>query len=824
MKATPVRIVEQSASCVTFQTDSLRFRVHFLDEGVARVTVSADDAGGSEVDGPMLDGSRGLSQVVWRLQDDDESFRLSTARLALVIDKKEGSLSWYDGFGRLLSRNPGPAGAVLERVPLYGRDFDESDITYVQTVDGLKAKAGEGKERFLRNGYKARLSFEFQDGEAIYGLGQHEEGILDYRGKTQYLYQQNMKVALPVLVSSRGWGLLAHAYSLMIFRDDPDRGSYLWIDACDALDYFFVVGPEFDQIVASFRRLTGAASLPPRWAFGYIQSKERYVDAEELVSVADEFRLRGIPLDGIVLDWQSWPGKLWGQKSFDPERFPNPQSMTDELHRRGVKFMISIWPNMSGEGSDRLAMKERGFLLGNGSTYDAFSEEARHLYWTQAREGLYKHGVDAWWCDCTEPFEADWTGPVKPQVEERMVINSGAAKKFLDPSTINAYSLLHCAGIHEGQRAEQDGKRTVNLTRSAYPGQQRYGTFTWSGDLCATWDALAREIPDALNFCVSGLPYWTTDIGAFFVKNKEQWFWSGDYEGGVEDLGYRELFLRWLQFGTFLPMMRAHGTDTPREPWRFADEAGGGPFYEAILRFIRLRYRLLPYLYSLAARTYFDGYTLMRSLAFDFRGDAVALRVEDQFMLGSALLVCPVLEPHYYGPDSTPLPPESATRPVYLPDGTTWIDFWEGAFFDGGKTIDAIATLDRIPLYLRAGSILPMGVPVSHSSLQIDSDLELRVYPGADGCFTLYEDAGDGYGYQNGECSRIHWHWIEAERTLVIGERSGSYPEMCQKRRFSVRLMTRGLGQERLELSGQGVVAPLSVQYDGRELRVPLSE
>ena len=273
--------------------------------------------------------------------------------------------------------------------------------------------------------------------------------------------------------------------------------------------------------------------------------------------------------------------------------------MVDELHQMNARLMISIWPNMNPGGDNWREMRDQGFLLGNKATYDAFQEKARELYWKQANEGLFAHGIDAWWTDCTEPFQADWMGAFKPEPEERLRINTEEAKRYLDPEFINAYSLLHSQGIYEGQRKTSTDKRVVNLTRSAYAGQQRYGTITWAGDVSATWDTLRRQIADGLNFCATGLPYWTVDIGAFFVKNDPKlWFWNGDYDLGVEDMGYRELYVRWFQYAAFLPMFRAHGTDTPREIWRFGNP--GDIIYDALVKFLRLRYRLMPYIYSLA--------------------------------------------------------------------------------------------------------------------------------------------------------------------------------------------------------------------------------
>jgi alpha-D-xyloside xylohydrolase len=510
-------------------------------------------------------------------------------------------------------------------------------------TDGVRAFTPSVREVVDRQAFHTKLEFEWLPGEALYGLGSHEEGMMNLRGQHQYLYQQNMKVVIPVLLSTRGYGILLDSYSLMAFHDDA-FGSYLWTDVDDELDYYFIYGPEFDQIVQGIRQLTGKVPMLPRWAFGYIQSKERYISQTELIDVVKEFRQRGLPLDCIVQDWKSWPSDLWGQKTLDPERFPDPHGMMAELHRMNARLMISVWPIMNPGGDNWREMREQGCLLGNQATYDAFQDKARELYWKQANEGLFAYGIDAWWCDCTEPFQADWAGAFKPEPEERLRSNTEEAKRYLDPELINAYSLMHSRGIYEGQRKTSADKRVVNLTRSAYIGQQRYSTITWSGDVSATWDTLRRQIADGLNFCATGLPYWTTDIGAFFVRNDPAlWFWNGDFDLGVEDMGYRELYVRWFQYGVFLPMFRTHGTDTPREVWRFGEQ--GEVFYDTLVKFLRLRYRLMPYIYSLAGIVTHEDYTMMRALPFDFRADPATYDISDQFMFGPALLVNPITQP-----------------------------------------------------------------------------------------------------------------------------------------------------------------------------------
>jgi alpha-D-xyloside xylohydrolase len=602
----------------------------------------------------------------------------------------------------------------------------------------------------------------------------------------------------------------------MTFHDD-ESGSYLWTDVDDELDYYFIYGPEFDQIVQQLRRLTGSVPMLPKWAFGYVQSKERYVSQADLIETVREYRARGLPLDCIVQDWKSWPGDLWGQKSLDPERYPDPQQLMNDLHALHAKLMVSIWPTMHPGGANWSEMHDQGFLLGNQATYDAFNPAARTCYWKQANEGLFSYGVDAWWCDCTEPFEADWHGAVKPEPEDRMRINTEEAKCYLDPEVINGYSLLHSEGIYRGQRAVTQSKRVVNLTRSAYSGQQRYATITWSGDLAANWETLHRQIAAGLNFCVTGLPYWTLDIGAFFVKKKpELWFWCGDYDQGIEDLGYCELYARWFQYGAFLPMFRAHGTDAPREIWRFGNP--GEPVYDTLVKYLRLRYRLMPYIYSLAGQVTHQDYTMLRTLPFDFRHDPNVYDIGDEYMFGPAFLVCPVTKPMYFAANSISLVEVEKTRPVYLPSGSDWYDFWTGKRYAGGQTISAEAPLETMPLYVRSGSIVPIGPQIQFTGDQPDAPIELWVYPGQDGDFSLYEDEGDNYDYEQGSFATIHMEWKDSTRQLTLDDRRGNYPGMQVSRVFLV-VIADGKPLNPLAEETQA----REVFYDGKRLVADLS-
>lgn len=721
------------------------------------------------------------------VKETAEGLIFSTTEVTITIQRQTLAFAYYDCQGQLLTKEPACGGKTLDPINVFVSVYDEATITESrENADGMRMDARNIHQVVDRKAYHTKLEFEWAEGEALYGLGSHEEGMFNLRGQHQYLYQQNMKAVVPVLVSTRGYAIFMDSCSLMTFHDDA-FGSYLWSDVDDELDYYFLYGPEFDQIVHEIRSLTGHSPMLPKWAYGYIQSKERYITQDEMVGIVQEYRRRELPLDCIVLDWKSWTGDLWGQKSFDPERFPNPRKMTADLHALNTRLMVSIWPIMRPGGANWQEMKDHHHLLGNQATYNAFSAEARACYWEQTSKGLFSHGVDAWWCDCTEPFEADWKGAIKPEPEERLRINTEESKRYLDPEFINAYSLLHSQGVYQGQRRETGEKRVVNLTRSAYLGQQRYATVTWAGDSAASWDTFRRQIADGLNFCVTGMPYWTLDIGAFFVKRKpELWFWSGDYDAGVDDLGYRELFVRWFQYGAFLPMFRAHGTDTPREIWRFGEP--GDPFYEALVSTLKLRYRLLPYIYSLAGWTTQHDYTMLRSLPFDFRSDPATFDICDQYMFGPALLVNPVTRPMLYAAGSQPLNDVPLTRPVYLPAGTDWYNIWSGQKYTGGQTVQADAPLDRLPLFVRAGSILPMGPVRQHVNDLPEAPVELHIYSDQDGSFDLYEDEGDQYNYEDGAFTSIKIHWLTAERRLLIEARTGQYSGMPEQRTFHIFL------------------------------------
>ncbi len=700
-----------------------------------------------------------------------------SGRLRAAVCPDTGFITWSrTDTGETLLHEAGHALAE-QTVIRYTTGGEAPVVERVKTVDG--------ERNFIKNlspvaagaDCRAKLCFDFAPDEGVYGLGQGEEGVWNWRHQNQYLYQHNMRIPMPFFLSDRGYGVLADCGSLMTFQDDVN-GCYLYLDAVPQLDYYVITGDSFDAIIANLRGLTGKAALLPKWAFGFIQSKERYRTAAELSDVVCRYRELGVPLDGVVQDWHTWVEDHWGEKRVDKARYGDLRSRMDEIHAMHAHAMVSVWPNMNTGTADWEEFNRAGWLLNDLSTYDAFNPEARAMYWRQAKAELFDGGFDAWWCDSTEPFSGpDWNGAQKREPWERFTLVGGEHKKFLDPERANLYAVAHAKGIYENQRRDAPEKRVLNLTRSGYVSGQRYGAVLWSGDIAAKWSVMKAQIAEALNMAASGYPWWTLDIGGFFVVKENwrargcgcdsdpapKWFWQGDFEGGIDDPGYRELYVRWLQFGAFLPMFRSHGTDAPREIWHFGKP--GEPFYDAIAATIRLRYQLMPYIYALAGRVWYGDGMMLRPLLFDFAKDRRAVRTATEYMFGPSLLVCPVTEPMAYAPGGAVIAREKRWT-VYLPKGCDWFDFWDNARYRGGQEVTVDAPLDRMPLFVRAGSIIPIAEGLQYADQRPEGPMEVRVYPGADADFELYEDEGDGYGYERGEYTVTHLHWDDAARTL----------------------------------------------------------
>lgn len=654
------------------------------------------------------------------------------------------------------------------------------------TANGEVSYAEDMQEIPVKDVYSAEITFTVGDDEMLLGMGQYEDGIMDYRNRTEYLYESNMRIAIPFLVTTGHYGILIDSESCQIFESKGNIIKFV-IDSTQELSYYIFLGKDIRDIINHYHWLTGKPSMLPRWAFGYIQSKERYNTGEELEKIADTFREKNIPIDCIVQDWFSWEDGLWGEKKFDKKRYPSLKDTVDKLHENNIRLMVSIWPNMSPDSGNYAEFDKNDMLLPNSNTYDAFNENACRLYWRQCREEIMESGTDALWCDNAEPFsDADWSGEDKKPEIERYLAVTDTSRRSMDWERINSYGLYHAKGIYDNWRKSYPEKRVVNLTRSGYTGIQQYGTILWSGDITATYDTLRKQIVEGMKMGLTGMPYWTLDIGGFFVVNDKYenrgcndtahmplWFWKGDYNDGIKDKGYRELYVRWLEFGTFLPIFRSHGTDTPREPWQFGNK--GDIFYDAIVSHIRLRYRLIPYLYSLAAAAHRDGEIMMRSLLFDFQDDERAGSVTDEFMLGPSLLVAPVYKPMYYLADSVKIDDPEKTRNVYLPKGCGWYDFYTGEYHKGGSTVTADAPIDRIPVFVKEGSIIPYSDEISHADEKDGKVSRICIYEGRDCSFNLYFDKGDGYDFEKGEYSLIELSYSEQDHKLSVS-RSGDYP------------------------------------------------
>lgn len=726
--------------------------------------------------------------VRWEYTKNPDRCLLESDSLIVSVDLSNASVAYLNKEGRLLLQED-------QKSPRTGESI-------------LRHNTKEDVRRY-------RINFKWQPSEALYGLGAHMEDYMNLRGKELYLCQHNLKAMVPVLNSTAGYGLLFDAGCAMVFKDHSEE-SYVELEAAKQIDYYFMKGRTLDAVVANYRLLTGHVPMMPQYLFGYIQSKERYVSSDDLINTLKEYRQRQIPIDMIVQDWNYWPSGQWGNMRMNPGYYPDKKKLADEIHSMHAKLMISIWPNATNcpQNED---FKRKGLLLKETPVYDAFNPSARKLYWNYAKKEFFDNGFDAWWCDASEPLDADWTFMKKDygadNHRQRWELNTNLLDSVLGAERSQMYSLYHAMGIYENQRSVSNDKRVVNLTRSSYAGQQRYSTITWNGDTPATWQSFAQMIPAGLNFMATGCPYWTIDIGAFFTRRGPQWYWRGDYDQGVGDMAYRELYTRMFQYGAFLPVFRSHGSDTPREVWRFGKP--GEPFYDSLLKMIHLRYRLLPYIYSLAGKVHRDNYTMARALAFDFAGDEQVVDLKDEFMFGPALLVAPVTSPMYYSVGSQPLENVDKTRRVYLPAGAGWTDFWTGKQYQGGQWITCEATIDKIPLLVRQGSVIPMGPVVQYTSEKKDAEWEIRIYPGADSSFTVYEDEGDNYNYEQGKSSSFEITWNDRKHTLTISDRKGGYSGMPASRKL--RLVKVG-GDSGTDVNES--IGVKSVEYKGKQLKI----
>ena len=754
--------------------------VQFFAPAVARVIKSPE---GVAYEKQSLSVIAKPEKVSFKADIQDNKIVLNTSELSVSVDTGTGIVSYFSKDGKSL---------LAEKSGMQFIDFDDA---------GTKT-------------YQVYQPFVLDKEEAIYGLGQLQNGKMIQRNMTKNLIQGNVEDVSPFFQSTKGYGVFWDNYSPTLFTDNEVETSFR-SEVGDCVDYYFMYGKNADGVIAQVRNLTGQAPMFPLWTYGYWQSKERYKSQEEVVDVVRKYRELGIPLDGIIQDWQYWGHNyLWNAMDFQNPTFNNPQKMMEDVHAMNAHMAISIWSSFGPMTKPYRELDKKGMLF-NFTTwpqsgleswppnmeypsgvrvYDAYNPEARDIYWKYLNDGIFKLGMDAWWMDSTEPDHLDW----KPEDMDTKTY-LGSFRKVR-----NAYPLMTVGGVYDHQRAVTSDKRVFILTRSGFLGQQRYGANVWSGDVASTWESFRNQIPAGLNFSLCGMPHWNSDIGGFFAGHYNK-SWNDD--SASKNPLYQELYVRWLQFGTFNPMMRSHGTDVYREIYKFGKK--GEPVYDAIEKMIGLRYSLLPYIYSTSWEVSNRQSSFMRALMMDFVDDRKVWDINDEYMFGKSILVAPITHAQYTpeavvkvseeegwnrdGAKKTKTDVavdfmETKSTNIYLPAGTLWYDFWTNEKHEGGKEITKETTLDVIPLYVKAGSIIPVGPQVQYATEKPWDHLELKVYAGANGNFILYEDEFDNYNYEKGVYTEIPISWNNTSCKLTIGARKGAYEGMLKNCKFTVTL------------------------------------
>ncbi len=759
---------------VNVTVDNLNIEVRFYSNHIVRITKYPS---GTHFQKTSFAVVKKPENVEFNIKKENNSLDIIGKSLKVSLDMTNGKVSFYSSTGKeLLTEKAG------------GAQFSQ------------------GKDP-LEHAFDVKQAFQLTNSEAIYGLGQHQRGSMNQRNQTLVLEQRNRQIDIPYFYSTRGYGLFWDNTSTTIFKDTTGV-TYFDSTVGKCIDYYVLSAKNADQGLVQWEDLTGKAPMFPKWVFGYWQSRERYKTREQILGVVKKYRSLKVPLDVIVQDWQYWGGvhKHWNSTRFIPSRFPDPKGMISQIHNMKAHIVISVWPSFGVSTQIYKMMNEHGYLYKEMNTwpptsddrvYDVFNPDARNLYWSFLNRNLFSIGIDGWWLDSTEP---DQLGPAKRYNDIKTHLG-------LFGKVRNAFPIEHVGGVYRHQRAETSKKRVVILARSAFAGQQRYGSAVWSGDTQSNWKSLHAQITNGLNMAISGIPYWTMDIGGFF---------SNGYPGGSKDPAFQELYVRWLELGAFCPIMRSHGTSTPREIYQFGHK--GYWAYDSIDKFINLRYRLMPYIYSNAWRVTSQSYTMMRPLIMDFPGDEKVRDINNEYMFGPSILVRPVTQPLYtqrIGKKSSRTDFSVVkTVPVYLPKGTAWYNFWTGAKRDGGQEISAEAPINQIPLYVKAGSVLPMGPFVQYATQKPAAPVEIRIYPGADGHFTLYRDENDNYDYQKGDHELVSIKWDDAHNTVTIGKREGHFKGMIKNLTFRFVLVGSHSGAG-LEMTPESQVK--TVRYDGAQ-------
>lgn len=756
--------------------------VEFYSGKIVRVVKSP---AGSDFTKNSLSVIKTPEKVTFSASEAGGLVTVKTTDVTVQLDTRSGRVTFLSPDGSLLLREK-EYGVQFVPMTYTSREFvkdalDAGAYGYSPAMQNQGAPGMNGRPRMnviVEKTYEVSQGFLFDEGEAVYGLGQQQAGYMNQRNQRLDLDQNNMLVAIPYLASTKGYGLFWDNYARTLFVDTESSGTTFTSDAGDCADYYFLYGGDGDATVALMRDLTGDAPMAPFWTFGFWQSKERYESQEELVGIVKKYRELGVPLDGIIQDWKYWDvppedpsnDTRWNAIDFKNPEYPDPTRMMEEIHGLHAHSIISVWSQF---GADTEIYKQldsiKAILPINTwpactKPYDVFNQKANDLVWNRMRDKIFVHGLDGWWLDGTEP-----------EIHEPRTVAQYNFKTAFGPfrNYRNAFPLYANRGVYLGQRATTSEKRVYLLTRSAFAGQQRYAANTWSGDITASYDIFHKQISAGLNFSICGIPYWNTDIGAFYPPRTMPREYTGhpaEYEW------YRKLYVRWFQFSTFHPMLRSHGTRGPKEIWQFGQR--GTWAFDAIEKYINLRYKMLPYIYSTAWQVTHNRFSFLRHPYMDSPKDANTYELDDEFLFGRSFLVAPVIEE------------DATSREVYLPNSSAWYDFWTEEKFEGGQKVTKATPIDIEPIYVKAGSIIPFLTKKIQYTDQIDlSKLELKVYPGQDGSFVLYEDERDNYNYENGAYTEIPITWNEAARTLTIGARTGSFKGMLTSRKFVVSVV-----------------------------------
>ena len=912
--------VKTISNGIELNTGQLNVRVQFYSDNIVRIIKWNREGMDKKLSLSVIAGT--VPALGIKTEEKSDAIFLNSAKLSVKVWKTDGNVEFLSADNSAILKEKGKPSFI--------------PVVY-----------------YSDSGFTVQQDFQLSPNEGVYGLGEQEEGYFNYRGKKVVLAQPNVGSSNSFLVSTKNYGILWDNYSKTVFEDNS-AGASFWSDIGNNIDYYFVSGGNIDGVIAGYRKLTGKAPLYGKWAYGYWQSKEHYATQDEVLSVAKKYRALKMPIDNIIQDWDYWNGaQNWSGMFFDKTLYPRPKEMCDVLHKMNFHIIISIWPAV-GPATDIYAdMQKHGFLYntvgwGGFKYYDAYNPKANKLYWKYLKKGIYSKGLDGWWIDSTEPDVVNANTNESSEYELKKMGSNylGSWARYL-----NSYSLAMTDALHKDWREETSARRAYILTRSTFAGQQRNAATTWSGDIGASWNIYRNQIAAGMNHCMSGVPYWTFDIGGFVLGA-----YGGVFMNGGKDPAYQELYARMFQLGAFSPIFRSHGSETPREIWEM------GEFTEPILKVDNLRYRLMPYIYSLAWMVTDKDYTIMRGLPMDFSADEKTHSIDDQFMFGPSMMVCPVTNYMYHHPpessvligseyfktpDGKPgllakyykdparknlskeridptidfiwytgrpeyltdsmyaatwkgklIPRESGkhqfhlvsydpkriilngdtlrmvytsveqytapvelekgkeynfiletenrqtgaakirlfwktpsifakeqihenikkVKEVYLPANTVWHDFWTGKTFDGGINIKADAPIDNIPLFIKAGSIIPMGPFLQYSTEKPADPIELRIYPGADGQFTLYEDENDNYNYEKGVHASITFVWNDMQKTLTISDRQGKFPGMLKIRTFNLLLVqdNHGVG---LEICSQ---PDKITKYTGTKLKVKL--